>query len=486
MSIDERVRAQAVGPQHVVAPATRRRLSTPQWIRLLCAACLVATIAVVVICQVAVGIVRSGWNQIGHQMAPQVVSTTGVTFALNDMDAQLANVLLVAYRSDLGVTRQQSLDLYESDRRTVNSNLQQAAVLAGTDPAAVERIRTVLDGLGRYEALAAQVVLLESQADPAVPGRPPAAALTLFRQASDLMHDDLLPAVAALTEANSAALDHTYDDRRAAIADGRLLLILVGLILIGVLVWLQVFLARRVHRIINPALLAATVISAAVVIGGSAVLTREAQHLTVAKKDAFDSILVLTRARAVSYDANADESRYLLDPQRANRYEQAFLEKSSQVIGMPGATIPTFDALYDDAVRSYRTDHDDLRFTGFLGTEFRNITFAGEREAAEATLTAFQVYQRDDRRIRALNTSGDLNAAIQLCTSYAPGGSNAAFSAYDKTLVHVTAINQNAFDDAVAAGERGLRGWNLIPWVAGALAVLLVLAGVRPRLAEYR
>jgi len=50
----------------------------------------------------------------------------------------------------------------------------------------------------------------------------------------------------------------------------------------------------------------------------------------------------------------------------------------------------------------------------------------------------------------------------------------------------VTAMNQNAFDDAVTAGERDLRGWGLIPWGAGALVVLLVLAGLRPRLAEYR
>ena len=64
-----------------------------------------------------------------------------------------------------------------------------------------------------------------------------------------------------------------------------------------------------------------------------------AEYFRAAKQDAFDSILALSKARAVSYDANADESRYLLDPQRANRYEQAFLEKSSHVIGMPGATM---------------------------------------------------------------------------------------------------------------------------------------------------
>jgi hypothetical protein len=45
-------------------------------------------------------------------------------------------------------------------------------------------------------------------------------------------------------------------------------------------------------------------------------LSAETAHLKVAKQDAFDSILALTQARAVSYDANADESRYLVDPAR--------------------------------------------------------------------------------------------------------------------------------------------------------------------------
>ena len=58
--------------------------------------------------------VRSGLSVIGHRAAPEVVSTSGVYFALNDMDAQVANVLLVANRNDLGSTPQQSMDLYDN------------------------------------------------------------------------------------------------------------------------------------------------------------------------------------------------------------------------------------------------------------------------------------------------------------------------------------------------------------------------------------
>jgi hypothetical protein len=192
----------------------------------------------------------------------------------------------------------------------------------------------------------------------------------------------------------------------------------------------------------------------------------EIHHLKVAKQDAFDSLVVLSQARAVSYDANADESRYLVDPARAAQYQQAFLDKSQQVVDLPGATITSYDARYADAVAAYQAHHTDLRFEGYLGSEFRNITFTGERQAAEETLAAYQTYQRDDRHIRALNTSGNLNEAIRFDTSYAPADSNGAYTMYDNALVKLTTINQRAFDRAIRAGEHELRGWAGIPWAA--------------------
>ena len=77
----------------------------------------------------------------------------------------------------------------------------------------------------------------------------------------------------------------------------------------------------------------------------------------------------------------------------------------------------------------------DVNFGGYLGAEFRNITFPGERVAAGQALAAYQVYERDDRHIRALNQAGDLRQAIAFDTSYASGNSNWAFTRYDRALV---------------------------------------------------
>jgi hypothetical protein len=153
---------------------------------------------------------------------------------------------------------------------------------------------------------------------------------------------------------------------------------------------------------------------------------------------------------------------------------------------LPGATIGSYDTALADALRAYHADTGNVGWQGFYGTEFRNITFTGERQAAEATLARYQTYQLDDRRIRQLTTSGQLSDAIAFCTSYAPGASNYAFDQYDKSLAALIAINQNAFTGAIAGGHHDLRGWQDLPWIAGLTILALTAGGILPRITEYR
>jgi Tfp pilus assembly protein PilP len=236
---------------------------------------------------------------------------------------------------------------------------------------------------------------------------------------------------------------------------------------------------------VNPALAAATLVAVVLVIAAATRVSAEAGHLKVAKQEAFDSILALTQARAVSYDANADESRYLVDPARAAQYQQAFLTESQQLADVGNVGIFSYDAALAAGIRAYDGDNSDVRFGGYLGAEFGNITFAGERAAAIRTLLAYQVYERDDRKLRALAQT-DLAAAVGYDVGTAAGQSDWAFNQYDEALSSVIAINSAAFTDAIQAGQGDAAAWNLaFPVVGAALLAALVLAGVRPRLAEY-
>ncbi|MFD0539261.1 hypothetical protein ACFQY7_41525 [Actinomadura luteofluorescens] len=60
------------------------------------------------------------------------------------------------------------------------------------------------------------------------------------------------------------------------------------------------------------------------------------------------------------------------------------------------------------------------------------------------------------------------------------------FDAYDAALSSLTAVHQDAFDKAIRDADGGLRGWNAVPPVAAVVIAALIIAGVRPRLAEFR
>jgi hypothetical protein len=302
----------------------------------------------------------------------------------------------------------------------------------------------------------------------------PAAARATYGQATGLMHQTILPAADALDAANQRYLDDAYADwgRGSGWALGTLFA--SGALLLAVLVATQVFLARRTRRLLNLPLAAATATSLVFLVMLGAALATDARQLKVAKQDAFDSIGALTRARALAYDANGDESRYLLDPARAAEFERAFAVRAAQL-----ADVADFEPAASAAERGV------VPFQGLLGDELRNITFAGELQAAVDTLRAWGRYVAIDREIRALEQAGQHQAAVALCLGTAEGQSNWAFARFDEALGRTIEINQQEFGRAIDAGFAALVGYDLIgPLVAGAIALLAWL-GLRPRLAEY-
>ncbi|MFG1607909.1 hypothetical protein [Actinoplanes sp. NPDC049265] len=462
----------------------REPAGTPARVRLLAltVALLVAVLAVLITLEVRRE--RAGLAVIGEQTAPVVMASSDLYFALSDMDAQLANILLVGDETGLGFTRDEALTIYRDRRGEVSAALQRAAETADADPRAAQAVRGILDALGRYETLAAQMILLDGQ-DPHPAGRPAAPTLAKYRQATDLLKAELLPAAQGLIDRNTQILEDTYQRQRAVTFAVREWVVAAGAAALLAVLLLQVYLARRFHRWLSPALVLATLAVAGLGAGGLVLTTDGAEYLRVAKKDSFDSVLALNRARAVSYDANADESRYLVDPRRAAAYEKAFFGKTDQLVSLDGATLPTFDGRLAAALRDYRAGKG-AGWQGFYGKAFRNITFEGEDTAAERTLVAYQTYQVDDRRIRALAGSGRLRAAIAFCTSYQPGDSNYHFSAYDKELAAWIGINEGWFERSIRDGERQLAGWTIIPAATASTVLVLLVLGVRRRVGEYR
>lgn len=429
----------------------------------------------------------------------EVSATSDLFYELNDMDAQAANLLLVGYHPAAGFAVPRTVDAaasqktYEQDRKAADADLEQIA----RNPLLTAQASSLLDNLGDYEADIAQAFYIDQQAKSQQPATPPAAALAEYEKASSKLLHSLLPASLKITKTDSDAVDASYSSDHSAVALYGYAVLGLALLTVVALLLGNRYCARRFRRRLSWLSVGAVV---ALVIGliGLSTQLGEAGHLHVAKQDAYDSIYALDYARAMSDNANADESRWLLED-LDSAFQTSYFNEISGVGGVnsvsaaDAASDPTsfYNAL-SSAVGALRLNApansvSDVAINGNLGTELKNVTFPGEAQAAYNAVKAFDAYVQDDGKIRADATGGNLAAAVAFDIGTEPGQSNADFGAYTKALDTVIQINTTQFDAAVSAGQSGVGGGAWAIWVIGELLLLafVVQAGYL-RLREYR
>ncbi len=76
----------------------------------------------------------SGFTAIGGHDAPLVEQSTALYYAVNDMDAQVGNVLLTGSDPALAADRQQDMAIYASDRQHAEQDLQAGGGHRGRRP----------------------------------------------------------------------------------------------------------------------------------------------------------------------------------------------------------------------------------------------------------------------------------------------------------------------------------------------------------------
>ncbi|WP_461002374.1 hypothetical protein [Streptomonospora sediminis] len=469
-------------PSWVTRPGTRERV----W--LLSTLCLVLTGLLFATAQTALSSAREGLEVIGGGEGPKVVATADLYFALSDMDAQMANVLLMGSQHSLGDGREAAMVRYEQRRADANRALLHAAQLAEGDRVEELNVRAVMDGVNTYERLAAEARLLnDEQSGPA--GQPSDEVVELYRRAAEVMQRDLLPKAYNLTLDSGATVRSTYEEKSAAASQGLALVAAATAALSGALLWLQLFLRNRFRRRYNLPLAAATAGVLLLGLGTVSTLEQQSALLRTAKEEGLDSMLALSRARAISTGMNADQSRWLMDPTRAHAYEQNFLDDAKTVLflvpeqGRPPGDLDSYTAEVADAVR----DHTDYpgQVLGLLGQEVHTGGIEGREEAQQRTLQTYTAFLRADQEMRELAADGDIEAAVDAHMSGEDSVED-LFGQYERSLVRLTALHSNTFDSAVAEAEDGLLGWDTA-LTAGCLAfAALLVLGVRPRLAEYR
>jgi hypothetical protein len=399
--------------------------------------------------------------------APSVISAEHIKSALSAMDADAANELLSARGHAAPAVK-----AYEERRKEASKELIAAAENITYGDAERVPIQTIQVALGEYEIRVQQARDYQEANDP----RRDAAYLA----ATAKMDDVLWPAADALDKANLDVLQDTYRTRRSLASVSLIVLVFIGLILIGLLIAMQIFLFRRTNRVLNLPLVACTLICLAFLQHAGATHTAAMQDLKVAKEDAFTSLHALWRARAVAYRAAADESRFLLLRSGGSVFERDFTAQIDNLAKLPEG------ASYDQAADRAIAGTKSREFTGYLADELKNITFAGEGQAAKATLIALRYYASGDNQIRVLEHAGKHQDAIAQAVGSRSGQSNSAFQEFDQNLQNTLDINQKAFDAAIQNGRQVLWGFEWTTLAAGAALCVLLWLGIRPRLREYQ
>jgi hypothetical protein len=439
-----------------------RTAPTPTRIRALLYAAWALSLLLLVVGSSALYRAHAAMKTVGLDTAPSIIAAQEINSGLADLDANAGNYLLGNKAHQVA-----SGEAFEKRRTQITAALVKAAGNVTYGESERLPINTLFDGLGRYLEYISETRYRKDIGDAA-------GAASTYGAATDLMHQRLMPAGDSLDAANRLHLDleyHEEQDQSLAAAAGAGL---VGGLLVAVLIGAQLYLARRMRRIFNVPLLAATGIA----VGYSIYLVTRIMvaraDLHVAKEDAFESIHALWKARAIAYDANGDETRYLLGGPRAGSFEQAYRDKVQKL-----GTTPQVD----EAVLQQK--RLPVGYKGLFADEIANVTFPGEREAAIRMVKAFGDYDRIDQRMRLLERSGKHDQAVELCIGNAADQSNAAFDRFDKALHDVVDINHKQFDATVKEAMSVLVVAGMAGPVAALLVALLALFGLRVRLREY-
>ncbi|WP_419703673.1 hypothetical protein [Promicromonospora sp. NFX87] len=362
--------------------------------------------------------------------AAQLVGTQELRNDLVSADATATNAFLVG-----GLEPAEARERYEA---SLSEAAQAVPSLAATARGAGEAadLAAVSDSVQRYAGLVESARANNRQ------GFPVGAAY--LDQASAALRDEVLPTIDEVAVSTSQRVD--ADMGSISLAQVLLLFVLLALVALGAV---QLWLARRTHRVLNTGLAAASV---ALLVGGvvtvAAVLGGNGVARSVASGP-YAATVATSEALSLATDAKSMESFTLI-----KRGSGADFEESYQT------SLTDARALLAEAADAAGTGSDPT-------------SLLDEWDAKHA-------------EIRELDDGGRWDEAVDAATATGDGSAGAAFAAFsDRAHEDVEATSTEAVDRlGSAATTAQAAAWiALVLGVAGAVAAA---AGMNVRLKEYR
>ena len=423
-----------------------RLRTTPGLLRVFSIA-LIAVLALMTVVDFRVAEARKNASDaVGLESEPLLVRAQAIYSKLADADATAANTFLVG-----GLEATNQRQQYLDDIRSASHELTVATREIG-DSGAGARAATILSrDLPLYTGSVEAARANDRQ-------RLPVGAAYL-RQASTLMHQDLLPAADRLYGVEARRLEHEY--LSAGSGSDVAVVVAVMMAALALLVATQLFLIRRTNRIFNVPLVAA---SALVVVLGASLVTSfvvEQDRLEAARHPASDLVGALSSARVLALRAESDDSLALIASGSAEQYRTDFdatVRKLGGRSGMSGALgaagALTGSSATSDVVAQARKDYRD--------------------------------YLDAHRRFTELQDSGQFDEAVTRVTGPNPGDEPSTLTRFGDSLQRGFTESEAQFHSDASGARSALRFLAIaVPLIAIA-CVALVLYGLQRRINEYR
>jgi hypothetical protein len=377
---------------------------------------------------------------VGLHDAPAVAAAENLYRALADADASASTSHLRAGLEPPSLRRR-----YEDDLRAAGKHL--ALVASEADALHLGgAVQTISRRLPVYAGLVESARANNRQ------GFTVGAAY--LRQASAMMRDDVLPAAATVFERSAARLDDEFSDGTKT--SDRVFLIVAAAIAIALLLAVQVYLLRRMRRVVNlPLVFATTLVVALLVVVLVRFQTADAA-LVDAQHHGSDEVAVLSATRILALRAHNDDNLVLIERGGGAQYVDDY-ETISARIG------------------------DDNGHHGLLD---RAGAIAGQQGSQRIAVlrSVFVKTIRAHAQVRALDDGGDYEGAVALAVSDEAD----AVADFDRLVASEIDLARAELDRHASEARGGFDGLSVgIPVLVIAL-VALVLIGLQRRIEEYR
>jgi hypothetical protein len=223
---------------------------------------------------------------------PSLEQAANLYVKLSDGDATASRAFATG-----GIEPADQRDTYQGDLDDATAELTALSETAEQTQAVRDDLQIISAHLARYTGS------VETARSNNRQGYPVGAAY--LRAASDDLRRTVLPAVLDIYKAEADRLKRAYDAGTSPLALWTLLI--VGGLLLALFVRAQIWLARRTHRVVNLALLAATLVAVGATLLPSVLLAQRTANLNEARRDGSDALIVLSSTRILAMRMRADE-----------------------------------------------------------------------------------------------------------------------------------------------------------------------------------